>query len=176
MQKKKLFSLLALTLVGCFLLTGCGQKAELENNSTIVSFDEKEIKADQLYEKLRDKYGISVLVDMIDQSILEEKYETDEEENTYVDNQVSNMKSQYNGDEASFTAAIQQYLGVENEDELRDMLSLEYKRNLAIEDHVKSQIKNDEVEDYYNEEIIGDMEVRHILIKPDVNDDMSTEE
>ena len=86
------------------------------------------------------------------------------------------MKSQYNNDEEAFQAAITQYLGVEDEDELRDMLSLEYKRNLAIEEHVKNSVTDDEIQKYYDDEVIGDMKVRHILIKPDVTDDMSTEE
>ena len=56
------------------------------------------------------------------------------------------------------------------------MLSLEYKRNLAIEDYVKDSITDDEIQKYYDDEVIGDIKVRHILIKPDTNDDMSTEE
>ena len=86
------------------------------------------------------------------------------------------MKSQYNNDEETFQAAIKQYLGVEDEDELRDMLSLEYKRNLAIEDYVKNSVTDDEIQKYYDDEVIGDIKVRHILIKPDTNDNMSTEE
>ena len=86
------------------------------------------------------------------------------------------MKSQYNNDEEAFQAAITQYLGVEDEDELRDMLSLEYKRNLAIEEHVQDSITDDEIEKYYDDEVIGDIKVRHILISPETTDDMSTEE
>ena len=73
-------------------------------------------------------------------------------------------------------AIIKQYFGVSSEDELKDMLSLEYKRNLAIEDYVESTITDDEINKYYDDEVVGDMKVRHILIKPDTNSDMSTEE
>ncbi len=176
MQKMKLTKLAVGSLAVCLLVTGCGSNAALKNNHTVVKTDEGKITADTLYESLRDKYGISVLIDMIDHQLFDEKYETDDTEKETIDSQIEQMKSQYNNDEEAFNAAITQYLGVEDEDELRDMLSLEYKRNLAIEDYVKESIADDEIQKYYDDEIIGDVKVRHILIKPDTNDDMSTEE
>lgn len=173
---KKIFKVTASALAICLLVTGCGNNAELKDNNTVVKTDEGKITADQLYESLRDKYGISVLVDMIDHQLFDEKYETDETEEETINAQIEQMKSQYNNDEEAFQAAIKQYLGVEDEDELRDMLSLEYKRNLAIEDYVKNSVTDDEIQKYYDDEVIGDIKVRHILIKPDTNDDMSTEE
>ncbi len=172
----KIFKLTACALIVCLLVTGCGNNAELEDNHTVVKTDEGEIKADALYEELRDKYGISVLVDMIDHQLFDEKYKTDETEEETINAQIEQMKAQYNNDEEAFNAAITQYLGVEDENELRDMLSLEYKRNLAIEEHVQDSIADDEIQKYYDDEIIGDMSVRHILISPDTNDDMTDEE
>ena len=172
----KIFKLTACALIVCLLVTGCGNNAELEDNHTVVKTDEGEIKADALYEELRDKYGISVLVDMIDHQLFDEKYKTDETEEETINAQIEQMKAQYNNDDEAFNAAITQYLGVEDENELRDMLSLEYKRNLAIEDHVQDSIADDEIQKYYDDEIIGDMSVRHILISPDTNDDMTDEE
>ena len=173
---KKLVKVTVGAIAICLLVTGCGNNAELKNNHTIVKTDEGSIKADTLYEKLRDKYGIATLVDLIDHQLFDEKYKTDNEEKETIDSQIEQMKSQYNNDQDAFEAAITQYLGVEDEDELRDMLSLEYKRNLAIEDYVKKSITDDEIQKYYDDEVIGDIKVRHILIKPDVTDDMSTEE
>ena len=173
---KKIVKVTASALAICLLVTGCGNNAELKDNNTVVKTDEGKITADQLYESLRDKYGISVLVDMIDHQLFDEKYETDETEEETINAQIEQMKSQYNNDEEAFQAAITQYLGVEDEDELRDMLSLEYKRNLAIEEHVQDSITDDEIEKYYDDEVIGDIKVRHILISPETTDDMSTEE
>ena len=173
---KKIVKVTASALAMCLLVTGCGNNAELKDNNTVVKTDEGKISADTLYEELRDKYGISVLVDMIDHQLFDEKYKTDETEEETINAQIEQMKAQYNNDEEAFNAAITQYLGVEDENELRDMLSLEYKRNLAIEDHVQDSIADDEIQKYYDDEIIGDMSVRHILISPDTNDDMTDEE
>ena len=173
---KKIVKVMASLLAVCLFVTGCGNNAELKDNNTVVKTDEGKITADKLYESLRDKYGISILVDMIDHQLFDEKYKTDETEEETINSQIEQMKSQYNNDEEAFKAAITQYLGVEDEEELRDMLSLEYKRNLAIEEYVKNSITDDEIQKYYDDEVIGDIKVRHILIKPDTNDDMSTEE
>ena len=173
---KKIVKVTASALAICLLVTGCGNNAELKDNNTVVKTDEGKITTDALYENLRDKYGISVLVDMIDHQLFDEKYKTDETEEETINAQIEQMKSQYNNDDEAFQAAIKQYLGVEDEDELREMLSLEYKRNLAIEEHVKNSVTDDEIQKYYDDEVIGDMKVRHILIKPETTDDMSTEE
>ena len=173
---KKIVKVTASALAICLLVTGCGNNAELKDNNTVVKTDEGKITADALYENLRDKYGISVLVDMIDHQLFDEMYKTDDTEEETINAQIEQMKSQYNNDEEAFQAAITQYLGVEDEDELREMLSLEYKRNLAIEEHVKNSVTDDEIQKYYDDEVIGDMKVRHILIKPETTDDMSTEE
>ena len=173
---KRIFKITTCALAVCLLVTGCGNNASLKNNHTVVKTDEGKITADDLYVELKDKYGISVLVDMIDHQLFDEKYETDETEEETINAQIEQMKSQYNNDEEAFQAAITQYLGVEDEDELRDLLSLEYKRNLAIEEHVKDSITDDEIQKYYDDGVIGDIKVRHILIKPDTTDDMSTEE
>ncbi len=168
---------MGLTVVtGCLLLTGCGKEAKLKDNNTIIKYDKGKITADNLYQELKEKYGISVLVDILDHKLFDEKYKTDEEEKTSIDSQIKQMKMQYNNDEEQFKAAITQYLGVKDEKELRSLLSLEYKRNLAVEEHVKKSITEQEIQTYYDEEMIGDMKVRHILIKPDTNNEMTTEE
>ena len=173
---KKLVKITASALAICIFVTGCGNNAELKDNNTVVKTDEGKITADELYKNLRDKYGINVLIDMIDHQLFDEKYKTDETDTETINAQIEQMKSQYNNNEEAFKAALTQYLGVEDEDELRDLLSLEYKRNLAIEDYVKKSISDDEIQKYYDDEVIGDIKVRHILIKPETTDDMSTEE
>ena len=176
MQRKKTVSLLAIILVLCLLITGCGKAKKLENDSTVVKYKGGKIKADELYQALREKYGITELLDMMDKTILEKDFKTDDKEKSNIDSQVEQMKSQYQNDEEAFNSAIKQYLGVDDEDALRAMLSLEYKRNQAIESQVKSTIKDDEIQKYYDDEIVGDMKVRHILIKPETKDDMTSEE
>ena len=85
---KKIVKVTASALAICLLVTGCGNNAELKDNNTVVKTDEGKITADQLYESLRDKYGISVLIDMIDHQLFDEKYETDETEEETINAQI----------------------------------------------------------------------------------------
>lgn len=171
---KKILICLCLVLL---LVTGCGKVPKLENGQeAVVSLKDGDISVDDLYNELKDKYAVSILVDMIDREILNKKYETTKEETDDIDSKVAQMKAQYDNDQTQFLTAIQQYFGVQDEEELRELLSLDYKRGLAINDYVKSTITDDEINDYYENTVIGDIKVSHILIKPVTNDSMTTEE
>jgi len=173
---KKFFVNVSLFMIVALLITGC-TNAKLKNGEEkVVSFDNGKITADSLYKKLKTKYGINVLIDMIDHELLDNEYKTTAEEKTEIDTQISQMKESYQGNEEGFKAAIQQYFGVSDENELRDLLSLEYKRNAAIEDYVADHIEDSEIEEYYNSKTIGKITARHILIKPEVKDNASEEE
>ena len=56
------------------------------------------------------------------------------------------------------------------------MLSLDYKRDLAIKDYVKEKVLTDEeVTTYYDTKVIGDVKASHILKKPNAKDSDSEE-
>ncbi len=171
---KKILICLCLALL---FITGCGKVPKLENGQeAVVTLKSGDISIDQLYNELKNKYAVSILVDMIDTEILNEKYETTDEEKEDIDSKVAQIKAQYDNDQTQFLTAIQQYFGVQNEEELRELLALDYKRGLAIDDYVESLITDDEIDQYYQETVVGDMLVRHILIKPVTNTSMTTDE
>ena len=71
-MKKKIVLAMALTL----LLTGCGKVPKLENGKdAVVSFKNGDkISVDDLYTQMKDKYALSILVNMIDKKVLEETF------------------------------------------------------------------------------------------------------
>ena len=60
-----------------FLLCGCGKVSKLKNGQdAVVSFEKNEsISVDTLYDEMKDRYAISILIDMIDKEILYKEYE-----------------------------------------------------------------------------------------------------
>lgn len=174
-MKKKigigLCSLLAITLI----TTGCGKEAKLDDNKTAVSLKNIKITATDYYNEIKTS-NISKLVDMIDHQLFDKKYPSTEEENESVKQQISQIKETYGSNDTIFLSVIQQYFGVNSEEELEDMLRLEYKRNEAVEDYIKENLTDKEIEDYYNKHIIGDIKASHILITPDVDSDATDEE
>lgn len=174
-MKKKLTILLALILV--FTTIGCSKTKELEGGTNnLVSFEDSSlnITTNDLYEILKEKYGISYLIELIDTKILNQEYETDDSIKDYANIQIESIKNYYNDDE-EFLEYINSY-GYENEDELREYFILNYKRNLAIYDYLESIITDKEINQYYEDKISGDITGSHILIEADITDDMTEDE
>ena len=176
MKKKKTIIALSTLLAVALLTTGCGKEIEVKNGSKVaVSVSSDKFTATEYYEKIKED-NIATLIEMIDRSLFEKKYKTDDKETEEIDKQVNQIKNYYGEDEETFNNVVKQYFGVENEKELRDMLSLEYKRKLAVEDYVKSSLKDSEIKDYYENNIYGQVKASHILISVDVEDSASEEE
>ena len=176
MKNKKLMVGISTLLMVSLIATGCGRKIEIKNGSKVaVSIKGDKFTATEYYENIK-KDNISALIDMIDHSILDKKYKADDKEKEYIDNQVSQIKSYYGSDEATYKNILLQYFGVETEDALRTKISLEYKRNKAVEEYVEKNLKDDEIQKYYEESIFGKVSASHILIAVNAKEDASDEE
>lgn len=168
MKKILIFCLCAL------LLTGCGD-VKLENGeNAIVSFNNGDgITAQDLYDELKEMYGVNHLVNLIDAKLLDLEYEETTEELEYVQQIVDSVKSE-SGDE--FIDYIEYYYGVNSEEAFEDYIRLNYRRSLWIEDYARETVTDKQIEDYYNDVYVGDMEVSHILITSDATSDMTDDE
>ena len=176
MKNKKWFLALAALLVVTTLTTGCGQKVELKDGSQVaVKLDGIKITADEYYNEIKG-INIATLVDMIDHQLFDKKYGKTDEENDQVEEQIKSLKDQYGSNEDTYKSVLRQYFGVQSEDELEDMLRLEFRRNAAINDFIEKNIKDKEIEKYYEEDIYGEVKASHILITPSVSEDATTDE
>ncbi len=174
-MKKILMTIFTFTLL--LLTVGCKNNTTLkEGNDTLVSFKDSSlnIKTSDLYNTLKDKYGINTLIDMLDNKILDKEYKDTDEVKSYVDTQVNSLKNYYKTTE-EFLQYINNY-GYKDEDELREYFKLNYKRNLAVEDFVEGKITDKEIDDYYTNKIMGDITGSHILIEVNTTDSMTEEE
>lgn len=180
-MKKRILIVLLLTLTLC----GCKKNIPKLNNGeeAVVSFKNGTlISINELYNEMKDRYATSILIDMIDTKILEDKYKDKlDEADNYVDNQIKSVKSYYtdeNGkyNESNLLKDLNSYYGINSIEEYEKMLKLNYLRNKAIEDYSKSKVTDSEINKYYKNEIVGDREVSHILIVPEVKDNMTDDE
>ncbi len=167
-------------LVFCGILlivSGCGKIPVAKNGEEdVLKLKDTDVTVTTLYEALKDKYGVEVMVNLIDKMVLEKEYPTDEDETTYIDQQVKSAKDYAKENNASLSSLLEYNFGISTETEYRDLLSLSYKRNLAIEDYVESTIKDKEVNNYYKNSIKGDINAKHILVAPETADGMTAEE
>ena len=176
MKNKKLVIYTLSILLVTILVTGCGKEIEVKNGSKVaVSTKQEKYTATDYYNQIK-KDNISKLVDLIDTDLLNKKYKTDSEETDAIDKQVEQIKSYYGSDESTYDSMLKQYFGVDSEKELRKKLSLEYKRNKAVEEYVEKNIKDSEIKKYYNEKVFGQVKASHILVSINVKDGATDEE
>lgn len=175
MKKKKI---LICFMIVTFLATGCGKVAQLENGQdAVVTLSSGDISVDKLYEEMKDKYALNVLIEMMDRDVLNKEYGKDwsDEEKDQIEGQISTWLESF-GSEQALLSQTQGYFGVSTMEGLRDYLSLQYRRNKAVEDYTKETITDKEIKEYYDKEVFGDIKASHILIEAEVTDEMTTAE
>ena len=169
-MKKRVILMLVLSL---FVVAGCGKVPALKNGEEVFfQIDGKNVSANDVYDELKVMYARDSIVETMDKIVLESKYEEDDDLKKYVDAQIDLFIQQYG--EEGFEQALSQSNMTEND--LRAQIALDYRRNLAVEDYIKDQITDDEINDYYESDVRGDIKASHILIKPDTTDESTDEE
>lgn len=180
-MKKKI--LIALLILG--FASGCGKVPTLSNGEeAVVTFDNEKIgiSATDLYNKIKKNYALNSLVDMIDTKILLEKYPNEEDNaKKYVNDQLTNIKKYYVDDKGKYDEnllleALYSYYGISSIEDFKTMLNLTYYREKAVDDYINESITDKDIEKYYKDEVVGDIACSHILITPNVTDDMTDDE
>ena len=169
-MKKKIIGLCAILL----LASGCGKVPTLENGQeAIVSFKNGDmISVDDFYQVIKDDYGLQALITMIDTYVLEHEFadyvdEAKDRGDYYVDAYVESLGSE---------EKVLSTYGFQTMDAFRDYWYLTMLQSHAIEEYAKDQITDEQIEDYYNNDVIGDMEIAHILVTPNIDEDATDEE
>ncbi len=161
------------------LLVGCGKSnPKLKDGSGIVvSFNNEKynISADELYQKLKEDYGTSYIVEIMDKEMLDDLYPTNDAINAYADSQVEMYKQVYGG-ESQLLQQLQNYGYSSINDFKERSIILNYKRELATKDFVSKNISEDEIKEYYENNIIGDITASHILVKVTTDANATDEE
>ena len=173
-MKKKILCL----MLGLILLTGCGKIPQLENGQdAVVSFKNGDmISVDDLYNELKDKYALSTLLNMIDKKVLEETFPDNiEKAKKSSESYIESLKENYNSEE-ELLSAIQQYYGYITIEEYQNQIYLGYMQSFAMNEYAKEKVTDNDIEKYYKNEIDNDIEISHILITPEVTDEMNEDE
>lgn len=172
---------LILSLICLLTLCGCGKIPTLQNGEeAVITFakDDKEhkISAEELYEELKTNFGLEATIKLIDTYILETEYaDYVEEAKESAESYMEAMEESY-GSKEDLLNAIIEYTNYTTLDGYEEYLYLSFMQSYATEEYAKDQITDKEIETYYNDSVKGDIEVYHILITPEVTDDMTSDE
>jgi foldase protein PrsA len=172
MKKGKIILGVAITLCAVLCLTGC--KTKLKNGKEVaIKVNGENITADDLYDKLREKYAKYLIVEEIDKTIFNEIYKDDKDIEEQVKNQYEYYESQYGSESQSFEEVLKDY-GYKNANEFKEELRLSFQRSKAVDDYIKDNLTNKEIQKYYDEEYSAEISAKHILIS--VTDEVSEDE
>lgn len=169
-MKKKLF----ICAIACVLLTGCGSKIPTLKNGeeALIEFGNGDkISVNEVWNEVKETYGLQVTLNKIDLKILEEEYKDKlTEVNDYITAIESSLKANYvdehgHYDEEALNNALTQY-GYSDIEAYKEEQRIAYLQDLAANDYAKDLITSKEVKDYYKNEVKGDLTAVHILVKP----------
>ena len=161
MKNAKKIVILSLLML---LVVGCGAVPTLKNGEQkVASIDNGGISAESLYEKMKTKHGAQEFIDLLDTEILNKKYKETDTEKENIKSQVDELKKSAKENNVTLEQVLS-YYGFSNEKDLKEYLRLAYRREQAVNEYVGKKIKDKEIEKYYEEEIYGDIKLKHILI------------
>lgn len=151
-------------LVGILLLTaGCAKTPKLENGQELfASVKGYKISVEDLYAELKEKGGLSVLLDMVDNYIVSKEITDTTGADSYADMQVASYKGYY-GDQ--FEETLRSY-GYSSVDAFREIIKSDYLKQEVAKKYIEKHLTDDEIKKYYDENIYGDLTVKYILVRP----------
>lgn len=143
-------------------------------NETIATIKAGNISKNDLYKEMKKYYPVTYALELVDKSILEEKYKLTEEQNKEIENQVNIILTQYQAYGYTEETFLQEN-GFESKQEFINYMTLDYKRNLACLDYFKTIIPEEDIQNYYNEnDVYGEINTKHILVK--ISEDLKEKE
>lgn len=167
-----------LTCVALLLCAGCGQKVDIklkDGKEVVASIDGYDITAEDLYGEMKNYYGTTLTINLIDEFIANKEVETTDELTKKAKEEVQNMKSYYEGYGYKWDEVLTQY-GYTDEQDLIEDYVLSLKKEQVAKNYLLSNVTEDEIKAYYDAEIYGDFTVKHILVIPDTTSEMTEDE
>ena len=171
-MKKKILGII-FTMV---MITGCSKSPKISNGEEVIaSVDGKEFTANELYNSMKDQYGTSILIEMIDTYISEKEITDSDPASVYADSVISQYKAQFEQYGRNFNEELAA-AGFASEQDFKKVIMADYNKNEVVKKYLAEKVTDKEIEKYYKEEISEQLDVKHILVIPDVKDDATSEE
>ena len=166
-MKKKILLLATLAL----LVSGCGATPKLKNGEEVLVElkDGTKYSADDIWKEFKSDYALSIILDKVDTKLLEEEFKDSKAEvDEYVSAMETNMRANYESEDQLLGAL--QNSGYSSIEDYLDMIRANRLRTLLTNDYAKSKVTDKEIEKYYKDEVVGDIEAVHILVTPSGTD------
>lgn len=136
-----------------------------DGTQPVVKVDKTTYTADDLYENMKGYYSVSLLLDQIDNDLLTKIYPENDEMTQEVN---SNAEYYLNTYKQYYGYTQEQFLeknGFSSYEAFLEYLRLDYRRSKYLDDYVEKNLTDQEIEKYYNDKVVGDINTQHILVE-----------
>lgn len=138
-----------------------------DGTQPVATIDGMTLTADELYEDMKEIYSVSSFLDKIDTKILTDKYPDTDEMDDEVKTEAENYYKAY---EQYYKMSKEDFLkqnGFNTEKKFLEYLKLNNRRTKYVKEHTQSEVTDKEINKYYEDEVYGDINTKHILVKVD---------
>lgn len=148
-----------------------------DGTQPIATLDGKNITADDLYTSMKNYYSVKVFLNNVDKLILNKKYPDTDEMKKEIQSTADYYYQVYEQNYGYTKDKFLSEYGFASEADFLESLSLDYRRNKYYEEYAKSLVTDKEIEKYYENDVFGDVDSKHILvsIKKDSDTDSLTD-
>ena len=153
-------------VLGIFGIPGLGHE-------TVMSFKGGRITKSDVYNDLANKYPISYALELVDKEILDDVYKLNDDQKKEVEDQANSILSMYSAygyEEEDFLEEN----GFSSKEEFINYMELDYKRNLYCIEYFKTLLSEDEINNFYNDNVYGKISTKHMLVQ--VTDNVTDEQ
>ena len=138
-----------------------------DGTQPVATIDGMTLTADELYEDMKEIYSVSSFLDKIDTKILTDKYpdtdEMDDEVKTEAENYYKSYEQYYKMSKEDFLKQN----GFNTEKKFLEYLKLNNRRTKYVKEYTEKEVTDKEIDKYYEDEVYGDINTKHMLVKVD---------
>lgn len=138
-----------------------------DGTQPVATIDGMTLTADELYEDMKDIYSVSSLLDKLDTKILTDKYPDTDEMDDEVKTEAENYYKAY---EQYYKMSKEDFLkqnGFNTEKKFLEYLKLNNRRTKYVKEYTENEVTDKEIDKYYEDEVYGDINTKHMLVKVD---------
>lgn len=137
-----------------------------DGTQPVAEIKNKKVTADEIYQGTAIDSKVNLLLSLVDEFILTEMYEETDEMKQEIEDTADSYYKQAEQYQMTKKAFLKQYGFESHEDFIKD-LKLNHLRKKYFEEYVEKLITEDEINDYYEDKVYGDIDSKHMLVTID---------
>lgn len=167
-EKKTLSPILGIIIgiaVGIAIMTVLNLFGVNISSEIIATVKGKTITERDIYKNMKELYGMNFMIEEVDKAILNQEYELTDDQKQEIEWEADYYLQAY---ESKYGCTEEETLyenGYSSKDDFINSLALDYKRTLYLKDYAETLISEEEIEDYYENNIFGEIDSKRILVK-----------